>query len=202
MITATFKVGKEEVLAMTMHYYASSPTVRRSRILTHASVPFAMVLVGALGYFKEAGYRYLVLVTPLLLIAVVWAVFYPWLHRHYLLQTLGKLLKESSYQKAFGTYTVDLTEKQIASSSPVGEGTYLWSSVSRVSLTPDYLFIFLAGPQGYPIPRAQVPEATIQEMKAFAEQMSGRAEPGAPLNGGPAMGHGNSGASGGPPSVR
>src|SRR6267378_2672675 len=107
MITASFKVGKEDVLAMTMHYYASSPTVRRSRTLTQASVPFAMVLVAALGYFKEAGYRYLVLVAPLLLIAVVWAVFYPRLHRHYLLQMSEKLLKESSYQKAFGTYTLN-----------------------------------------------------------------------------------------------
>src|SRR5437870_3407045 len=115
MITAIFKVGKEDVLAMSMHYYASSPTVRRSRILTQASVPFAMVVIAVLGFFRDSGY--LVLVTLLLLIAVVWAVFYPRFHRHYLLQTSEKLLKESSYQKAFGTYTVNLTAKQIASSS-------------------------------------------------------------------------------------
>jgi hypothetical protein len=182
MITATFKIGKEDVLAMSMHYYASSPAVRRSRILTQASVPFAMVVVAALGFFRDPGY--LALVTPLLLIAVVWAVFYPRWHREYQLYTIEKLLKESSYQKAFGSYTVNLDEKQIASSSPIGEGTYLWSSVSRISLTPDYLFIFLAGPQGYAIPRARVAEATIQEMKAFADQMSRRAEPGATPNAG------------------
>ena len=186
MITATFKVGKEDVLAMSMQYYASSPTVQRSRILTQASVPFAMVLIAALGYFRDAGYRYLVLITPLLLIAVVWAVLYPRLPRHYLLQTSEKLLKESSYQKAFGVYTLSLSETRIASSSPVGEGTYVWSSVSRVSLTPHYLFIFLAGPQGYPIARAQVPDETIQEMKAFAEDMSRRAEQPAPPNAGSA----------------
>jgi hypothetical protein len=184
MITATFTVGKADVLAMSMHYYASSPTVRRSRILTQASIPLAMVLVAALGFFRDPGY--LVLVAPLLLIAVVWAIFYPRWHREYQLYTLEKLLKESSYQKAFGTYTVNLNEKQIASSSPVGEGTYPWSSVSRISLTPDYLFIYLAGPQGYAIPRAQVPEVTIQEMKALAEQMSQRADSGAAPNAGSA----------------
>jgi hypothetical protein len=171
MITATFKVGSEDVLAMSMNYYTSSPTVRRSRIITQASIPFGLILVAALGYFKEAGYLYLLLVMPLLIIAAVWALLYPRLHRHYLLRTSEKLLKESAYEKAFGTYTLNLTEKQIASSSPVGEGTYPWSSVSRVSLAPDHLFIFLAGPQGYAIPRGQVPETTIQEMKAFAEEM-------------------------------
>src|SRR5262245_25880082 len=139
MITATFRVGKEDVLAMSMHYYASSPTVRRSRVVTQASIHLALVLVAALGYFRGAGYRYLALIAPLLLIAVVWAVLYPWLHRYYLQQRSEKLLKEAAYEKAFGAYTLNFTEKQIASSSPVGAGTYPWSSVSRVSLGPDHL---------------------------------------------------------------
>ncbi len=186
---------------MALHYYASSPTVRRSRLITQASVPFIMVVIAAVGYFRDAGWRYLVLVTPLLLIGVAWAVLYPWLHRHYLRQTAERFLKESSYQKAFGIYTLSLSESRIASASPVGEGTYVWSAVSRVSLTPHYLFIFLAGPQGYPIARAQVPDDTIQKMKTFAEEMSRRAEPGASPNGGPAKPADNSGVTGGPPSV-
>ena len=201
MITVTFNVGKEDVLAMTMHYYMSSPTVRRSRMLTQASVPFAMVLVAVLGFFKEAGYRYLLLITPLIFIGVLWAVLYPWLYRHYLLQMSEKLLKESSYQKAFGVYTLNLSEARIAGSSPIGEGTCVWSAVSRVSLTPDYLFILLAGPQGYPIARAQVGEATIQQIKAFAEEMSRRAEPAAAPNDGPSVKMDCSQATGGPSSV-
>ncbi len=177
VITATFKVTQEDALAMALHYYASSPTVRMSRILTQASVPLVMVVVAVLGYFRDAGWRYLVLVTPLLLIGAAWAMLYPWLHSHYLRQMAEKLFKESAYQKAFGVYTLSLSETRIASASPVGEGTYVWSAVSRVSLTPHYLFIFLAGPQGYPIARAQVPDETIQKMKTFAEEMRVRAEP-------------------------
>ena len=66
-MTVTFKVGKEDVLAMTMHYYNSSLTVRKSRMFTQASIPSALVLVAV-----ALGYRYLVIVTPLLLIGVVW----------------------------------------------------------------------------------------------------------------------------------
>jgi hypothetical protein len=59
----------------------------------------------------------------------------------------------------------------ISSTSQIGEGTYYWPSVSSISLTSDYLFIFLVGRQGIVIPRAQLAEASIQEMKTFAEQM-------------------------------
>jgi hypothetical protein len=199
MITATFNVSKADVLALSLYYYASSSTVRRSRILNQASVPFLLVLIAALGFFREPGP--FVLVSPLLIIAAIWALFYPRLHRWYLRQTAERFLNEASYQKAFGSYTLSLNEKGIGSSSPVGEGNYLWSCVSRVSLTPEYLFIFLAGPQGYPIPRAQVPDATIQEIRAFAEKMSQRAEPGAAPNGGPAAPVGNSKVTEGPSSV-
>jgi hypothetical protein len=41
--------------------------------------------------------------------------------------------------------------------------------VDHVSITSDYLFIFLAGLQGLIIPRAQVQESTIMEVKAFVE---------------------------------
>lgn len=191
MISVTFKVGKEDVLAMSMHYCMSSPAFRKSRVLTQASVPLAMVLVAVLGYFKDAGNRYLILITPLLLIGVVWAVLYPRLYRSYLRRASEKLLQESSYQKAFGVYTLNLSATRIASSSPIGEAVLVWPSVSRVSLTPDYLFIFLAGPQGYPIARAQVPENTIQEIKAFVEEMSRRAALEAPKTGAQGVASGN-----------
>jgi hypothetical protein len=88
------------------------------------------------------------------------------------------------------------------SSSPVGEGRFAWSAVTRVLLTPDHLLIFLSGPQGFAIPRKQLPDTTIQDMKAFAEARASTTEPGAPRNGGPATSLGSTGAPGGPPSVR
>jgi hypothetical protein len=160
-----------------------------------------MLLVAVLGYFKEAGWRYLILITPLLFLAIVWAALYPWIHRNYLLQSAKKFFNESSYEKAFGTCTLSLSEARIASSSPIGEGHYLWSAVSRVSLTPDYLFIFLAGPQGFTIPRAQVPEATIQEMKALADEMSRRMEPPVAPNDSSSAKVTGSQAGAGPPSL-
>ena len=73
--------------------------------------------------------------------------------------------------------------------------------MSRVSLTPDYLFIFLVGAQGFPIARIQVPEATIQQIKAFAEGMTERAEPAVAPNDGPSVKVVGSQATKGPSSV-
>lgn len=190
MLTATFNVGKEDVLALTLQDHAHSPTARRSKILGHAVIPCALVLISAWSAFRDP--RYFKLVAPLLLIAIIWAVFYPRFHTWCLQRTIEKILKESSYQKVFGNYTVTFSENGIASSSPVGAGTFLWPAVSRVSLTPNHLFIYLAGAQGIPIARAQVQEATILEIRAFAERMSHQADPGASPNGGPSTPPGNS----------
>lgn len=169
MITATYLVRKEDVLAMSMRYYANYPPMRKSRILIQAGVPIVMVLVVALSYLVDPDD--LIFVAPLIVVAVLWAGFYPRLHERLVLLGLKRTFNGPEYQKIYGSHTLSLNEKGIASTSPTGEGTSFWSSVSGISLTSDYLFIFLAGRQGIVVPRAQVEEATIQEMKAFAEQM-------------------------------
>jgi len=198
MITAAFNISKADALALAQHYYSSSATVRRSRILNQASVPVVLVLIAVLAYSRDP--HYLLLASPFLVLAIVWVVCYPRLHKWYLSQTTEKMFAESAYEKGFGTYTLNLSETGIASSSPVGEGKYPWSSVTRISLTPDHLFIFLADPQGYAIPRAQVPEAKLQEIKEFAERMTHSQEAASP-NGRPDTRSDNSGVSAGPPSA-
>ncbi len=184
MISASFNVGKGDALALARHYYSRSPTVRKARLWGHLSVPVLMTLLAALIFYRDPSDSALAI--PLLIVAAIWALLYPRYHSWYLLQTVEKMFKECSYQKAFGAYRVTLNDDGIASSSPIGEGKYSWSAVDRVSLTPDHLLIFLAGPQGYPIDRTQVPDTTIQQMKTFAEKRIPRTEPGAPPNAGPA----------------
>src|SRR5215472_11699321 len=146
MITATFLVRKEDVLAMSMRYYADSPTMRRARILIQAGFPIAMVLVVALIYLEDPDH--LQFVAPLFVIAVLWAGFYPRLHERLLFRGSYRNYNGPEYQKIFGVHTVSLSEKGITSASPVGEGTYFWPSVRSLSLTSDYLFFFLVGRQG------------------------------------------------------
>ena len=178
MISAKFNVNKDDVLALAWHYYSTSATVRRTRLWGQLFVPLVLSLLAALTSYQDPGPNALAIVS-LLVIGAIWALFYPRYHNWYLLQTAEKMFKESAYQKAFGAYTVTLNDNGIISSSPIGEANYSWSAVNRVLLTADHLLIFLAGPQGYPISRTQVPDTTIQEMKAFAEKNIPGTEPGA-----------------------
>jgi hypothetical protein len=198
MISASFNVNEDDALALASHYYSTSPTVRRTRLWAHLSVPLLMSFLGIVIYCQSSANKGSVI--PVLGWGLIWALFYPKYHAWHLVQTAKKMFEESSYHKAFGPYSVTFDNYGIMSSSPSGEGKYPWSSVTRVLLTADHLLIFLAGPQGYSIPRDQVPDATIQVMKAFAESRIPGTEPGAPPNGGATTRLGKSRVQGGPPS--
>jgi hypothetical protein len=167
MISASFNVNKDDMLALASQYYSASPTVRRARLWGRLSVPLLVSLLGILILCQSSAN--LVSVIPLLGWGFVWVLFYPEYHAWHLMRTAERMFKESSYHKAFGACSVTLNDDGIMSSSPTGEGKYPWSAVTRVLLTADHLLIFLAGPQGFTIPRKHVPDNTIQEMKAFAE---------------------------------
>jgi hypothetical protein len=197
MISASFTVSKQDALALASQYYSQSPTVRRARLLGHLSVPVLMGLLGILVLCQSSAEKTAAI--PVLGWGLIWALFYSRYHAWHLMRTAERMFKESSYEKTFGTYRLTLNEDGIGSSSPVGEGRYAWSAVTRVLLTPEHLLIFLSGPQGFAIPRKQLPDTTIQDMKAFAEARASTTAPGASRTGGPATYSGNTGAPGGPP---
>ena len=124
--------------------------------------------------------------------AGLFAAFFPSWYRSCIRKAAEKVCAESSYQKIFGRYTLSLAEEGFAFTFPTGECKYFWGAIDRVSLTPEYLFILLAGAQGLPISRAQIPDSTIQEVKAFVESHIQRTTPSAPTNGGSAEHSGES----------
>ncbi len=167
MITVTYNLAKEDALAN--YHYETSPSLRRVRRLFPIAV---FVLLGGLGLLLMFGGRSqenFALGLTLSISGVVAAIFFPPWYRFALRRSAERQYAETSYAKAFGKFTLSFNEEGITSKSPVGEGKFYWSAVSRVALTPTHLIILLIGPQGFPIPRAQVPDTTIQELKAMVE---------------------------------
>jgi hypothetical protein len=103
------------------------------------------------------------------LIGLPTAAMLPSYFRSRIRNSIEKMLAEPSYQKQLGKYTLVFKDDGIASSSATGESLTLWYGVDRVSITPEYLFIFLTGPSGLIIPRAQVQDSTIEEVRAYVE---------------------------------
>ena len=174
MISASFNFSRDDALALAWHYYSASRTVQKARLWGQFTCPLVMIWIAAMNFYQDPGQGRLSVF--LLVVAVVWALFYPRYYNSHLLRTAAKMFKETSYQKTFGPCSIALDDDGIVSSSQVGEGKYNWSSVDRVLLTHHHLFIFLAGPHGYAIPRNQVPDTTIQQMKEFAEGKIPRTE--------------------------
>jgi hypothetical protein len=167
MITVSCEVTKADVLALACHYYAKSPTVRRQLRINQITSSLASGILAFFLIWKTDGFA--AGVVMFFLIGMALAVMLPKYLQSRVRQSAEKMIAESSYRKAFGRYTLVFTDQGIAASSPIGESNIVWDAVDQVSITPDYLFIFLAGPHGLAISRAQAQESTIAEVKAYVE---------------------------------
>jgi len=165
MINLTFNIGRDDLIAFSQAFHDHSPSVKSAVRRAQLTVPVILVLIAAYSYLKHGG---IAIVVPLS-VALLWFFFYPAYLRLKIIKATERMLKETSYQKSFGSYSVTLDDDGIASISPTGESKYKWEAVNRVQLTPDYLHIYLTGPVGYPIPRKQIGEEKIQEAKLFVE---------------------------------
>lgn len=170
MIKATFTITKDDVLVLTRHYYSSSPTVLTSRRWGRAAPPISLLVI-AMAMISHEKPMDITPAIPLVILAAAWAIFYPRIHSSYLLYYAEKMYNESAYQKTFGPCTIIAAEDGIHSTSAMGETRYSWSGVNSVLLTTTHLLIFLAGPLGFSIPRNQVPETTIQDLKSLSDRM-------------------------------
>ena len=65
-------------------------------------------------------------------------------------------MKESSYAKSFGEYTIQINEGQLLSDGPTGHAEYNWNAVDRAILTDKYLFIYLSGASGFAIKTSEI----------------------------------------------
>ncbi len=167
MITVSCEVTKADVLAFAGQYYAESPTVRRQ--VRIGTIMTSLTCGAFTGLFVWRSSGIAAGVVMFFIIGFALAIMFPKYYRSQISRTAEKMFAESSYEKAFGKYSLVFNEQGIASSTPTGESKVVWNAVDHVSITPEYLFIFLAGPQGYIIPRAQVQESTFAEVKAYVE---------------------------------
>jgi len=153
-MTLNFRIQEEDALAFNAQYLRGSASHQKMRARVRWLLPCVILaLLLVLGFFK--GFR---LAEDLFFasVAVVWAVCYPKKMDRDVLKYAKKQMRESSYAKSFGDYRLTLSEEGLHSTSPLGSASYSWGGVDRAELTHEYLFIFLAGPLGYPIRRAEV----------------------------------------------
>ncbi len=153
-MTLNFQMRREDVLAFSREYHAASPTYQRARTRVRFMLPAVMLCFWlftlATGIFDWT--RTIIYLG----VAVLWFFLYPARFDRRVQRYSEKTIEEESYSKSLGPCELTLSESGLHSKSNTGESTFYWSSVDRVLLTDSYLFIFLTGPIGYPIPIADV----------------------------------------------
>ena len=149
-----FQIRREDALAFSREYYAASPTYRRTRTRVRFMLPVVMLCLWlftlAISGFDWTGT--IIFLGP----AVLWLFLYPARFDRRVQRYAEKAIDEGSNSKSLGPCALTLSESGLHSKSNTGESTFYWSSVDRVLLTDSHLFIFLAGPIGFPIPIADV----------------------------------------------
>ena len=161
-MTLNFEVGRDGMSALIREYHATSPTSKKALWYQRLTFPVVMLFFSADFYFrKKGGLPSLVF----LIGGVIWFLLYPSIYRRRVRKNVEKYLAEMSTEKVMGPCQLELDEAGLSSRSPMGDSKYPWNVVQRITLTPDYLHVFLVGGSGFPIPRKTVGDSAIFEAK-------------------------------------
>lgn len=172
----SFNLNEKDLVAFTEQLLHSSQSHQKIRKKAQWTLP--LIFLTLLLFMGLRG----TLQTPTAFIfggvAVAWFFLYPKRFDTSIKKHAINQIKESSYAKSFGQYELSLDEKGIQSSSPLGEAFYPWDGVDRVELLEDYLYIFLAGPMGYPIRVSEIGSNTASEaLSLITTQLKKSAKP-------------------------
>ena len=145
----TFNVSEPETLAMTEQFYKDSPSHQRIRNRTRWTLPLILVPIVIL-FTLRFGFA-LPSIAVFAVGIVAWIVIAPHRFDARIRRYALNQMKESSFAKSFGKYTIQINDEHLLSDGPTGHTEYNWDAVDRTILTDKYLFVFLSGPLGFPI---------------------------------------------------
>ena len=148
-MTLHYQLRLEDVLAFNREYYKNSPTYRRMRTRARLMLPVIMLALWILTT-SSAGFEWTRTVFFLGL-GLLWFFLYPARFDKRVIKYAERVMSEGSNRNVLGPGELILEEDGLHSNSDRGQSIYLWSSVDRVVMADDYLFIFISGNIGFPI---------------------------------------------------
>ncbi len=150
----TFNLNEKEAIALTELFYKDSPSHQRIRSRTRWVLPILMLPIVIL-FALQFGLSWPSIIV--FAVAIVgWMIIAPHRFDARIRRHAQNLLKESSFAKSFGEYTIQINDGQLVSDGPTGHGEYNWRSVDRTILTDEYLFVFLTGASRFAIKTSEI----------------------------------------------
>ncbi len=173
-----FTIQEDDIVAFSRKYNAASPTIQRARTLRRWFLPAALlILLVVMPMVNHRAVIDWVSITVFVTLSVAWYVLSPISFDRRIDKYTRRMVREKSYQGALGSCELTLADDGLRSISPMGESHYHWSTLRRVELTEEHLFIFLSGPLGYPVPIASVGHEAAKEAHDLIRQKAGLGQP-------------------------
>lgn len=170
-MTLQFQIRREDAVACTLAFYATSPTYLKTRARLRWAGPVLMAVLEMM-LWRENGFQW-----PYTLffgaIAVGWLLVYPRRFDAIVRKYAEKTVAEPAYARMLGPCTLALTPEGLQSVSPMGASTFAWDAVTDVRLTSDYLHILL-GALGYPIQIADIGREAAEQAFALVNEHRSR----------------------------
>ena len=164
-----FNLNEPEALALTELFYKDSPSHQRIRNQTRWVLPIFLLPIVVL-FTLQFGFS-LPSIVVFAIAIVGWIIIAPRRFDARIRRHVQNLLKESSFEKSFGQYTIQINDGQLVSDGPTGHGEYNWNSVDRTILTDSYLFIYLSGASGFAIKTSEIGTENARNAHNRVQQM-------------------------------
>jgi hypothetical protein len=171
-MTLQFTMTESDALAFTERFLRDSKSHQaiRSWVRWVATCLFLTTAVYYAWKYSVRGGPWLIFAGVFGFLAIAWCLFYLRLFDASVLKLARKQLRESSHAKALGAYEVQLLDEHLQSKSPLGLNIFAWTAVDRVVMDSEHLFIFLAGPMGYPIRISEIGQEAAQRAHDFVAE--------------------------------
>ena len=169
-----FTIAEPEMMAFSEQYYRDSASHRRIRNRTRWALPVLLLPILAV-FTYQFGFSW-TRAAIFVAAAVAWIVIAPQSFDTRVRNYMQRQMLESSYSKVFGVYKVRIEEIHLVCDGPTGYTEYRWDAVDRVTITDDFLFIFVAGPSGLPIRIAEIGKSTATEAYGKIQSLIARAK--------------------------
>lgn len=167
-MTLQFQLRREDALAFSKAYHASSPTYLRTRNRSRWMLPALMALLWIVLTWTSGFELFRTVVYAL--VSVVWFLFYPKRFDLNVQRYAEKTLAEPGFEKTLGDYTLTLSPEGIHSSYHLGAGLFRWEALDRAELTDDHLMLFLTGAQGFPIRISEIGREAAEQVMELVRQ--------------------------------
>jgi hypothetical protein len=150
----------DDVLAFHRHHYRTSPAAQRSLM---SGLALSSLLVSTFMYqylrFDGASRRTQLLVAVAM--GLITAAIYPWYFRRHSERAVRKMYQEGSNANLLGSRTLSIESTGLREVSLTGDSLIGWSGLSRVSESPEYVFIYTGAVQALVVRRSAVQDGSI-----------------------------------------